>query len=70
MSGDSRFYGTLEKALLVGILGASGLGSINGGRVADELVKIRETLTQAIARVEDHERRLTNLETLYLRTSR
>ncbi len=65
MSGD-KFYATIDKVLLAGILGFSALSSNSGGRVADELGKIRETLAVALTRIDDIDRRTSNLERLYM----
>ena len=67
MTRDS-FYGQLDKILLAGLIAsgaAIGMRAGTGG-VTEELVKIRETLTIAVGRLENHEQRLGNIEALYL----
>lgn len=50
-----RFYGAIDKLLLAGILGFTGYGTKSESRVADELEKIRLTLTVAVAKTEVHD---------------
>lgn len=57
-------------ALLAGIFGMSGTGALREDKVALELSKIREALLVAVEKVKDHDRRLDNLETLFLRPTR
>lgn len=63
------FYAQLDKILLAGLVGGgAALGMRFGAEgVTQELAKIRETLMVAVSRVENHEQRLSNLETLYMR---
>lgn len=53
--------------LLSAMLGATGLRGTNElSEIRKELIKVNATIDTAMQRLEDHERRVSNLETLYL----
>ena len=69
---DSTFYRYLNRILLVGAASALGGGAIRLGtdKLTDEVAKLREVLAVVGVRIENHEVRISNLETLYLEPMR
>jgi hypothetical protein len=64
---DGRFYVYLNRILLVATASVLGGGAIRLGtdKLTDEVSKLREVLAVVATRVENHEVRITNLESWF-----
>lgn len=67
-----QFYKQLDKIILAAIVGSGALFGVRMGtdRLTDEVAKLREVVAVVATKIEDHDRRISNLEELFLKPSR